>query len=115
MVRATLIASLALIVSLVTSACVWSRAYVTRGEQPLKQARTLEVTGAARARIRSDLALWTIRVVGEAPTLPEAYERLAAAVGAVQGFLAARGLVDVSLGPIDTDTQPRGAVAASAR
>ncbi|MCI0341908.1 MAG: SIMPL domain-containing protein [Planctomycetales bacterium] len=107
MVRATAIASLALVISLVTSAVLLSQAYLARGEQPYRHARTLDVTGSAKARIRSDLALWTIRVRGEAPTLEDAYARLDAAVEAVRGFLAPRGFPDAAAGPINTETHYR--------
>ncbi len=107
MVRATWIASVALVVSLVASAFVVSRAYVARGEQPFSHARTMDVTGSAKARIRSDLALWTIRVAGEGKSLQEAYQGLDAAVAAVRGFLGERGFGDAALGPIHTETHYR--------
>ncbi|MHC5020106.1 MAG: SIMPL domain-containing protein [Planctomycetota bacterium] len=107
MLRATLIASLALVISLVASALVLSRAYVTRGEQPFTHGRTLAVTGSAKSRIRSDLAVWKIRVSGEGPTLQAAYDSLRTAERVVSDFLLRRGFQDTQLGPIDTRTYYR--------
>lgn len=107
MLRATLIASLALVISLVTSALVVSNAYLARGDQPFQHGRTLAVTGSAKARIRSDLATWRIRISGEGPDLQEAFARLAEAETAVREFLAARGWRNVEPGPIDTETHFR--------
>lgn len=100
----TAVASIAIVTSFLTSALIASRAYVQRGEQAERRSRTLEVTGSARTRIRSDLALWTIRVAGEARTLEQAFARLEAAVGQVRAFLAERGFPAdaIALGAIDT-------------
>ncbi len=99
---ATAIASLALVASLVSSAYVLSRAYVVRAERETQKSRTLAVTGSARMRIASDLALWSIRVGGEARTLEESFARLAHSTEAVRRFLAERGFADdaVAIGPI---------------
>ncbi len=106
---ATVVASAALVTSLVTSTFVASRAYVQRGEQSERRSRTLEVTGSARVRISSDLAMWSVRVAGEGKSIEEAYQRLAATSKDVQGFLGERGFGPeaVSLGAIDTHTHYR--------
>lgn len=106
LVRVTVVASLALVVSLVTSAWVVSRAYLQRGEQPFRQNRTMDVTGSARSRIRSDLSLWKIRISGEGKTIEEAYQKLDAAEKGVRAFLAEKGFPDaaVQAGAIDTET-----------
>ncbi len=103
-VACTIIASASLVASFVTSTHVLSRAYVERGAQHEQRSRTLEVTGSARARIVSDLAIWSIRVAGTGKTLEEAFQRLAPTTEAVRGFLAERGFAGevVSLGAIDT-------------
>jgi hypothetical protein len=109
LVSAAVVVSLAIVTSLVTSTTVASRAYVQRGEQQTRQSRTLEVTGSAKKRITSDLALWSIRVEGEGKTLEEAFQRLSAATGQVRVFLAGRGFPEgcVSLGPIHTTVHYR--------
>lgn len=101
---AALVASVALVVSLVTSVVVASRAYLGRGEQAQRQARTLDVTGSARARITADLGVWTIRAAGEAKTLEEAYRKLDPSVQALRAFLRECGFPDsaVETGAIDT-------------
>lgn len=103
---ATTIASAALVLSLVTSAFMVARAYEVRGEQPFRHARTLEVSGSARARIRSDLAQWSVRVAGEGKSLEEAYQQLAAAADGVRAFLAKQGFDEpiVAAGAIVTTT-----------
>jgi hypothetical protein len=101
---ATAVASIAVLTSFLTSTVIASRAYVQRGAEAERRARALEVTGSARTRIRSDLALWSIRVAGEAKGLEEAFARLTASVEAVRGFLKGRGFSDeaVTLGSIET-------------
>ncbi len=101
---ATAVASIALVVSLVSSAFMVSRAYEARGEQPYRYARTLDVTGSSRARIQSDLAQWRVRVAGEGKSLEEAYARLSAAVDGVREFLSKQGFAEsvVLSGPIVT-------------
>ncbi|MCC6741519.1 MAG: SIMPL domain-containing protein [Planctomycetia bacterium] len=106
---ATAVASIALVTSLIASSAVASRAYVKRGAQESDRTRTLEVTGSAKARIRSDLALWTIRARGEGKTVEEAYGRLDATCAAVRGFLRQRGFPEegVTAGSISTRTHYR--------
>lgn len=99
-----LVLSCAVVASAVTSVFVASRAYLRRGEQAHREARTLEVTGSATVRIESDLALWTVGVAGEGKTLQEAYERLNASADRVRAFLKAKAFAEdaVHLGPIQT-------------
>jgi hypothetical protein len=100
-VAAALVVSAAAVVSLVTSTWVASSAYVRRGEQQTRTARTLDVTGSAKRRITSDLAIWSIRVAGEGKSLEEAFQKLNAAADKVRGFLQQRGFAPSS-GPIHT-------------
>jgi len=103
-VGSAVVVSLAVVASIVTSTLVASRAYLRRGEQQYLQAQSLEVTGSARKRIVSDLALWTVAVAGEGKTLEEAFERLSASSDKVRAFLAQQGIPEgsVSPGPIHT-------------
>lgn len=106
-VAATLVASIAVTVSFITSSSVVARAYVERTEAEKRRETTLEVTGSAKERIVSDLALWSIKVVGEAPTQVDAYARLESASAGVRAFLQERGFPagEVSPGAIETETR----------
>ncbi len=61
---------------LVGSTVVASRAYQSKFEQNDKRERTLQVTGSARKRIRSDLAVWKFHISSEAKELGVAYKQL---------------------------------------
>jgi hypothetical protein len=100
-VSAAVVVSLAIAGSFVTSTWVASRAYLRRGEQTIRTSRTLDVTGSARRRITSDLAVWSIRVAGEGKTLEEAFQKLSASAEKVRAFLQPRGF-DAAAGPIHT-------------
>lgn len=81
------ILALAMVVSFVVSTLVASRAYLQRGVQPYRENRTLSVTGSARRRIESDLAIWKVRVVGEGKDLQGAYRQLEDSESRLRGFL----------------------------
>lgn len=100
---AALIAAV-LVVSVVTSTVVASRAYVARGAQVLKAEQLITVKGATRKRIRSDQAVWDISVRGEAKTLQEAFAILDGGVGKVAAFLAGLGFApgEQAVSAIDT-------------
>lgn len=106
---ATIVASIAFAVSLITSSSVAGRAYVDRAEAEKRRETTLEVTGSAKERIVSDLALWSIRVTGEAPTQVDAFGKLATAALGVQEFLRQKGFSEgeVVPGAIETETRFR--------
>jgi hypothetical protein len=99
-----IVVSLAIGVSFVTSAVVASRAYVTRGAQPFDLRKSLTVTGSSKHRITSDLAIWTLHVVGEGKTMEEAYGRLAESERSVRSFLSKTAFAESSftVGPIGT-------------
>ncbi len=103
-VGSALVVALAIGGSIVSSAWMASRAYVQRGVQPYRESRALSVTGSAKRRLASDRATWSVRVQGEAKSLPEAYQRLSAAEERLKTFLAGRGFAaeSVSPGPIST-------------
>jgi hypothetical protein len=102
---AAVVLALAVVTSFVTSTCVASRAYLERGAQQDRQARTLQVTGSAKKGIVSDLALWNIRVAGEGKTLEEAYRKVDEATGKARAFLSERAFSAeaVKIGPIRTE------------
>lgn len=89
---------------LIASTVLASRAYTSRFEQARKTEQTLNVTGSARKRIRSDLAVWHIQVSGEGKELKEAYAVLRTAYERVEKFLKDAGFTpqEISAGPIDT-------------
>jgi hypothetical protein len=103
---ATLVASIALVVSLVTSAIVVSRAYLKKGQQHHQHQRDLKVVGSAKKRIRSDRATWKIRVAGEGKSLEEAWSKLEAAEGKVRAFMKEQEFPEAVFvaGPIATVT-----------
>jgi hypothetical protein len=100
--RSAAVVALGVAASFVVSTVVAARAYRARGEVP----RTLDVTGMARLRIRSDVAVWQVRVQGEGETLAAAFERLEAGMKGVRGFLGQRefGEAEVAEGAIGTET-----------
>lgn len=106
---AVLVVSVAIGGSFVTSTWVASRAYLKRGEQQEKVARTLDVTGSARKAIVSDLALWSIRVAGEGKSIEEAFTRMSASGDKIREFLSQKGFPagTVNAGPIRTETHYR--------
>jgi len=91
---------------LVTSTLVASRAYQQRYEQTRKGEQTLAVTGSARKRIASDLAVWRITVRGEGTDLKAAYKVLQEGFDRVKAFLDARKFKadEISLSAINTTT-----------
>lgn len=102
---AAIVISVAIVVSFVTSAVVASRAYVRRGEQPFEHRKSLTVTGSAKHRITSDLAIWRLRVKGEGKTLEEAFAKMEASEQGVRSFLERNGFTGpaVRAGAISTD------------
>lgn len=96
-------------VSLVVSVAVAARAYRGRGEDAVREHRTLEVKGLAVKRVRSDTAAWRIGVRGEAQALKDAYEKLDQAFQRVRAFLLEKGFPEseMEIGAIDTDTYYR--------
>jgi len=90
--------------SVITSTVVAARAYRSRGDQIKRQEQTIVVKGSTRKRIRSDRAVWHIRVEGENKQMQEAYKQVDAAVQRVGTFLRAHGFTpeETGLGAIET-------------
>jgi hypothetical protein len=105
-VRAAVVVALGVGASFVTSAAIASQAYVKRGKVAAETANEITVKGSARIRVRSDLATWRIRVLGEGRDLRSAFEGLEAAATRVTAFLRERGFRDeeVALSAIETTT-----------
>jgi uncharacterized protein len=91
---------------MLASTVVASRAYHARGEQHKKSEQMLNVTGSAKRRIKSDLAVWRISVKGEGTDLKSAFSSLKGSFDRVSGFLSSKkfGESEISLGAIDTRT-----------
>jgi hypothetical protein len=77
-------------VALIASTTVAAKAYQARNELTQRNEQTLQVTGSARKRIRSDLAIWTVRVSAAGRDLKSAYATLKTGVDKVTEFLKAR-------------------------
>jgi len=91
---------------MIASTCVASRAYQAKQEVIERRDQTLQVTGSARKRIKSDLAVWTISVTGTAKELPEAYAILNDGCGRIATFLANHKFAsdEIAPGSISTET-----------
>jgi len=92
-------------VSAIVSTIVAARAYKLRGEQLTRNEKTIVVKGSARKRIRSDRAVWQIRVEGENKQMQEAFKILDSGVQRVRAFLEQHKFVaqEIGLGAIDTN------------
>lgn len=91
---------------LIASTVVASKAYRSQWEHKERSEQTMTATGSARRRIRSDLAMWTIRIKGEGVVLPEAFQRLKSGVGQLLSFLESHGFSpgEIAREAIETDT-----------
>lgn len=92
---------------LVASSVVAGRAYNARFEQERKQEQTLQVTGSARKRIRSDRAVWSVTVHAEGKELSSAYQVLKTGCDRVETFFKDRGFAatEWAAGAIQTNTR----------
>lgn len=95
-----------LVVSIVTSTIVASRAYEARGRMAVRTTNEINVRGSARVRVRSDVGRWAIEVKGESATLADAYTALASATQKVQAFLKDHKFSDDEVSPGAIDTVP---------
>ncbi len=91
---------------LVSTAVVASRAYQSKFENHDKHEQTLQVTGSARKRIHSDLAVWHIRISSEAKELAEAYKTLKDGDEKVRAFLSQHAFLpmEIAAQAVQTDT-----------
>lgn len=79
--------AIALACGLVVSTVVGARAMVR-----IKSDETIQVTGSAKRRIRSDLIVWDATVSARGADLATAYHQLAASVPKVTAYLAKKGI-----------------------
>jgi hypothetical protein len=78
---------LALATGLVISTVVGARALVR-----IKSDNTIQVTGSAKRRIKSDLIVWSAHVTAQAPTMKEAYKQIAAEMPKLTAYLEKAGI-----------------------
>ena len=92
-----------LAIGLVLSTVVASRSLV----RVKSEDQTIQVTGSAKRRIRSDLIVWSATVSGKAPSMQVAYKELAAAVPKVTKYLADKGIApgQIQVDSIETKQQ----------
>ena len=104
-VTTTVVIVLGIGVSLITSTLVAARAYKVRGEQLTRGEQTIVVKGSARKRIRSDRAVWRIRVEGESRQLQDAFKTLDSGIQRVRTFLEQQKFTpeEIGLGAIETN------------
>lgn len=97
--------SLGVAASLITSTVVAARAYRDRGTQAVAVARTISVKGSTRKPIRSDRAVWSVRVRGDGKEMAAAFEALESGAARVREFLEKRGFApaEVGVGAIETE------------
>jgi hypothetical protein len=103
---AAVVLALGLGVSVVTSTIVAGRAYQQRAVDAGRAGQSVSVKGSARVRVKSDLAVWHIRVRGEGPKIEEAFAKLEEGAQRVQAFLTKAGFAPegVKLSAIETNT-----------
>lgn len=91
---------------LVGSTWLASSAYRSRWDQVGKAERTMNVTGSARRRIRSDVAQWSIWVQGDSPDMQQAYARIKDGTERLRAFLDAHGVkpAEVQVSAVETET-----------
>lgn len=72
----------------------------------IKSDNTIQVTGSAKRRIRSDLIVWRAHVAVSGPDLKAAYRTLAAGVPRVTGYLQKKGIPKEQLVVSAVSTRP---------
>ena len=95
-------AGLALAAALVLSSSIasWSYLHAKRFDQ------TIQVTGSAKKRIKSDVMIWQASVTVESSSLPEAYGKLSRDVAKTQAFLLAHGVASEQIVVSAVSTTP---------
>jgi hypothetical protein len=98
--------ALGMVVSVVTSSVVVSRALDRHGRQKAEETRDITVKGSARTRVTSDTGVWSVSVEGEAKDLKEAFEVLDAGAARLRDFFTSHGFTaaEVHAGAISTNT-----------
>ena len=91
---------LAIGIVIATSIGGWFFVKGKRGDQ------TINVTGSARRRIKSDLVIWRSIVSYQAPDLKDAYRSLSEAVPKVKSYMVSKGIPEdkITISAISTQT-----------
>ena len=94
--------------SVIVSTSLATRAYRARVDQLERADQAVTVKGYARSPIRSDRAVWTMRVSGRGGSLPETFAELDAGVARTTAFLTEAGFPpgSVTLSAITTTEYP---------
>ena len=84
----TFLAAVALAIGIVIASFIggWFFVKGKRGDQ------TINITGSAKRRIKSDLVIWKSSVSYQAPALQDAYRSLSEAVPKVKAYLVSKGI-----------------------
>ena len=95
-------AGVALAIGMVIASSIggWFFVKGKRGDQ------TIDVTGSAKKRIKSDLVIWRSSVSHQAPALQDAYRSLSESVPKVKAYLVSKGIPEdkITVSAISTQT-----------
>src|SRR5690606_35555724 len=95
----------ALAIGLVLSATIfgWFFSTARKGDE------AITVTGSAKRRITSDLAVWTAGVSAQSPQISAAYEELASSIPRIKQYLLSKGIAEeqMTISSISTTTLKR--------
>jgi hypothetical protein len=94
--------ALAIAVSIVLASTIGSWSFLSSK----KLSQTIEVTGSAKKRIKSDLIIWQVFVETESASLPEAYTKLTRDVDKTKAFLVSHGVPENGIAISAVDTTP---------
>ena len=99
--RAGIAVSVALVLSTIIASSVFLKAR--------KLSQSIQVTGSAKKRIKSDLMIWKSSVTVEGPTLPDTYQKLTKDVGTARAFLVSKGVPEdqIVISSVQTITMRR--------
>jgi hypothetical protein len=101
------IVSISAVVAIITCTALVTNAYQARFDAPRRLEQALNVTGSARKRIHSDLAIWQIHTDSEAPDLKSSYAKLLDTTTKISKFLASKQFTEseISLNAIESQKQ----------
>lgn len=77
---------------IVALAVIGSTMIMAKAIERVRSDNSIQITGSAKRRIRSDLIIWTAQVTTQAPTMSAAYKSLAASLPKVTSFLEKKGI-----------------------
>jgi hypothetical protein len=106
-------AAVAISLSIIFSSVIASWAFL----HSKKLSQTIQVTGSAKKRIKSDLMIWNVSVTAESESLAEAYGKLSRDVEKTKGFLIRHGVPEnqIVISAVSTIPVRRGKNSSSGR